>query len=150
MFSRKTPKAKQPVIPKDLESILSSVGIDEKIAKRLLVDSDKGKIIPFRYRIHGEKYIHLLKFDIGETNLQRFLESFQQLQGKVESIVGDTNPDIAEVLKDIRRKNKNKDSAASSRHKKLNRIQQLKVDKHKKEKELDYRNRLISGNQVCV
>ena len=77
-----------------------------------------------------------------------FLESFHQLQNKIESIVGDTNPDIKEALKDIRRKNKNKDSAASSRHKKLNRIQQLRIDKRAKEKELDYKNRLISGNEV--
>ena len=42
---RKPTKRKQPVIPKDIEPILSSAGIDKKIAKRLLVESDKGKII---------------------------------------------------------------------------------------------------------
>ena len=42
---RKSRKTKQPIIPKDIEPILSSAGIDEKIAKRLLVESDKGKII---------------------------------------------------------------------------------------------------------
>ena len=42
---RKPSKAKQPVIPKDFEPILSSAGIDEKIAKSLLVESDKGKKI---------------------------------------------------------------------------------------------------------
>ena len=45
LICRRTNKAKQPVIPKGLEPILSSAGIDEKIAKRVLVDSDKGKII---------------------------------------------------------------------------------------------------------
>ena len=77
-----------------------------------------------------------------------FIESFHQLQGKVESIVGYAKPDIKEVLKDIRRKNKNKDSAASSRHKKLNRIQQLRMEKKEKEKTLDSTKRLISANQV--
>ena len=42
---RKSRKTKQPIIPKDMEPIFSSAGIDEKIAKRLLVESDKGKII---------------------------------------------------------------------------------------------------------
>ena len=92
--------------------------------------------------------IHLQKIISQKLIYIIFIESFHQLQGKVESIVGDAKPDIKEVLKDIRRKNKNKDSAASSRHKKLNRIQQLRIDKREKEKELNSRNRLISGNEV--
>ena len=41
---RKPRRAKQPVIPKGFEPILKSAGIDENIAKRVLVESDKGKL----------------------------------------------------------------------------------------------------------
>ena len=64
------------------------------------------------------------------------LDRFRIIQENVQSLVGDTNPDIRIVLKDIRRKGKNKNSAAISRHKKLSRIQQLRIEKEEKVKKL--------------
>ena len=76
------------------------------------------------------------------------LDRFRIIQENVQSLVGDTNPDIRMVLKDIRRKGKNKNSAAISRHKKLSRIQQLRIEKEEKVKELHSIKCYISKNKV--
>jgi len=115
---RKSRKTKQPIIPKDIEPILTSAGIDEKIAKRLLVESDK----------------------------EQFQEQIEHIQGKVGCMIGNSNFDIRMVLKDIRRKGKNKNSAAISRHKKISRIQELREVKQQKEKELNVKNWYSSKN----
>ena len=63
-------------------------------------------------------------------------------------MIGNSNLDIKMVLKDIRRKGKNKNSAAISRHKKISRIQQLREVKQQKEKELNVKNWYSSRNLV--
>ena len=63
-------------------------------------------------------------------------------------MIGDSNLDIKMVLKDIRRKGKNKNSAAISRHKKISRIQQLREVKQLKEKEQKVKNWYLSKNLV--
>ena len=64
---------------------------------------------------------------------------FRQKLVEVVSMVGSANPDIEKVLKTIRRKGKNKNSAATSRDKKLGRNEQLKQEKQRKQKELNLR-----------
>ena len=77
-----------------------------------------------------------------------FIESFRQIQGEVESKVGNANPDIKTVLKTIRRKGKNKNSAAVSRHKKLSRLEQLRKSKQEKLKELHSKRWYVGEVQV--
>ena len=72
----------------------------------------------------------------------------ENIQGKVGCMIGNSNLDIKMVLKDIRRKGKNKNSAAISRHKKISRIQQLREVKQQKEKELNVKNWYSSRNLV--
>ena len=63
-------------------------------------------------------------------------------------MIQDSNVDIKMVLKDIRRKGKNKNSAAISRHKKISRIQQLREVKKQKRKELNIKQWYSSKNLV--
>ena len=63
-------------------------------------------------------------------------------------MIQDSNVDIKMVLKDIRRKGKNKNSAAISRHKKISRIQHLREVKKQKRKELNIKQWYSSKNLV--
>ena len=90
----------------------------------------------------------MLQFLHENIFLEQFQEQIEHIQGKVGCMIQDSNVDIKMVLKDIRRKGKNKNSAAISRHKKISRIQQLREVKKQKRKKLNIKQWYSSKNLV--